>query len=220
MLTKQKAVPGALLAILATILVGFVQPVYAQDAKPEIIQMANLLANFEKTIDAKKTKPGEVFTAKTVTPATLNDGTAVPVGSVLEGQVDSATPSEHHSDSTMTVTIDKLHLKDGKDVHVKAIIVAVASLEPTFGGGGKPDDQPFDRPAGSPPSMMPSSASGNTSANGSTTGPHAVPGLSVTSSVKDSNSGTFTQKKGNVHLSNENQIQVSMAVVPANTTLQ
>jgi hypothetical protein len=216
---RNKVVTGAILAIIATALIAFTQPVQGQEAKPEIIQMANLLANFEKTIDAKKAKAGDAFTAKTVTPATLNDGTAVPVGSVLEGHIDSATPSEHHSDSTMVLTIDKLHLKDGKDIKVKAILVSIASLEPAFGGDGKADDQHFDRPAGAAPSM-PGSASENTSSTGSQIGPHAVPGLTVTSSVKDSYSGTLTQKRGNVHLTNENQIQVSMAVVPSGITLQ
>lgn len=50
--------------------------------------------------------------------------------------------------------------------------------------------------------------------------PHEVAGLTLTSSIRDANSGKLTQAKGNVHLSNQNQIQVSVAVIPPGTILQ
>lgn len=216
---RSKLLPGALIAAIAIAPFALARPVHGQNTHPPVIQMANLLANMQKTIDAKKAKPGEVFTAKTVTPATLNDGTAIPIGSVLEGHVDSVTPSEHHSDSTLVVTVDTLHLKGGKDIHVKAVIVGVSSLLPVFGGGGSMDDQHFDRPSGSVPSTLPGDH-GKLSDTGSSKGPHPVKGLTVASSVRESNSGTFTQKKGNVHLSNENQFEVSLAIIPTGTILE
>jgi hypothetical protein len=218
---RTKLVPEVMMAVVVTVLFALALPlpIHAQEAKPPVIQMANLLANIQKGVDAKKAKPGDVFTAKTVTPATLNDGTAIPPGSILEGHVDSATKSEHHSDSTLVVTIDKLRLKDGKVVPVKVVIVKVSSLLPVFGGGGKADDQHFDRPSGSAPSMMPGDHS-EVSNTGSSNGPHPVEGLTVTSAVTESNSGTFTQKKNSVRLTDENQLEVSLAVVPAGTILQ
>jgi hypothetical protein len=218
MINRNKVLSGMLITTVTIALLPLARPAYGQAANSQVIHMANLLANMQKTIDAKKAKPGETFTAKTVTPATLNDGTVIPLDSILEGHVDSATPSEHHGDSTLVVTIDKLQLKGGKEITVKAIVVKVSSLLPVFGGEGQPDDQHFDRPSGSAP-MMPSQHR-DVSSTGSSTGPHPVEGLSVTSSIAGSDSGTFTQKKRNVHLSNENQFEVSLAVVPAGVILQ
>jgi len=213
---KHKSVPGALLSMLAMTLFTYIHPVYSQVEKPEVIQMTTVVANVDKTIDAKKAKAGDAFSAKTITGTTLNDGTIVPAGSVLEGHVDSVTPSQHHSDSTLVLTIDKLHLKDGKDIPVKATIVNVATFETAFGGGtGQPQDRPFDTSTKDSARM-----NGVSDTQSTPTGPHAVPGLTLTSSITDPNSGTLTQKRDNVHLSNEIQIQVSMAVVPAGVKVQ
>ena len=220
MIKRSELVSGVIVAVVATVLVAFARPVYGQEAQAPVIHMANLLANMQKTIDAKKAKAGEKFTAKTVTPATLNTGQVIPLGSILEGHVDSATPSEHHGDSTLVVTIDKLQLKGGKEIAVKAVIVKVSSLLPVFGGGNNhADDQHFDRVSGSAPSALPDQHA-DTSSTGGSKGPHPVKGLSVTSSVAGPNSGTFTQEKRNVHLSNENQFEVSLAVIPAGVILE
>jgi hypothetical protein len=212
MFTRRKAVPGALLAILTIALAAHPLPAVGQ----ETLQMTNVLANVDKTLDAKKAKAGDDFSAKMVSGTTLNDGTNVSAGSVLVGHVDAVTPSEHKSDSTLTLTIDKIQIKGGKEIPVKATIVSVATFEAAMGGDtGGPKDRAFDTSARDSARM-----NGASDAQSSSTGPHAVPGLSVSSSVKDSNSGTLTQSKGNVHLSNENQIQVSLAVIPAGVKIQ
>lgn len=211
-MTKTKVLSGVLSAVLVTGVLVFGQPSYghAQVKVPVNIQMSTVVANVQKTVDAKKAKPGEAFTVKIVTGTTLNDGTVVPIGSILEGHVDSATKSEHHSDSTLVLTIDKLKLKDGKEIQVKATIVQVASFEKELGNdSGQPHTGPFENNK-KDSAMMNSSLAGH----GASSGPHPVPGLTLTSSVNDPTSGTLTQKRDNVRLSNENQIQVSVAVVP------
>lgn len=205
-------VATALLTALSAVLAAGSRPIYGQTAEPENIHMTNVLANLDKTLDAKKAKPGDAFSAKTVSGTTLNDGTVVPPGSILQGHVDSATPSQHKSDSTMALTIDKLQVKGGKEIPVKATIVSIATFEREFGGGsGHPADRAFDSNAKDTARLNGASTGNDQSDNG----PHPVPGLTLTSSVKDANSGTLTQAKGNLHLSNENQIQVSLAVLPA-----
>lgn len=211
-MTKTKGLSAVLSVGLATGILVFGPPSssHAQVRVPVQVQMTTVVANVEKTIDAKKAKPGQAFAAKTVVGTTLNDGTVVPVGSVLEGHVDSATKSEHHSDSTLVLTIDKLKLKDGKEIPVKATILQVSTFEKEFGNGnGQPHTGPFEN-SKRDSAMMNSSLAGQ----GGSSGPHPVPGLSVTSSVNDPNSGTLTQKRDNVHLSNENQMQISVGVMP------
>lgn len=216
MMLRYKAAPGALAALLATAFATYTTQAHAQSVEAGTIQMTTVAANIEKGIDAKKAKAGDSFSAKTVSGTTLNDGTVVPAGSVLEGHVDSATPSEHKSDSTLVLTIDKLQVKGGKEIPVKATIISVATFETEMGGGsGQQQDRAFDTNARDSARM-----NGASDAQSASTGPHSVPGLTLTSSVKDASSGTLTQAKGNVHLSNENQIQVSLAVVPAGVKLE
>lgn len=211
MIAKHRLVPGALLGVLAGIFIAQVGTVNARGEGQQTIQMTTVAANVDRTIDAKKAKAGDPFSAKTVTGTTLNDGTNVPAGSVLEGHIDSVTPSHHKSDSSMVITIDKVKLKDGKEIPVKATIASVATFERAFGGGSDhSEDRAFDTSAKDTARM-----NGVSNDQNAPSGPHSVPGLTLTSSVNDSNSGTLTQAKENVHLSNENQIQVSLAVVPA-----
>ncbi len=210
-----EVVSGAVLIPVAMLVFAQSQGAYGQIDVVHNIQMQTLVANVEKGVDVKKAEPGDEFTAKTLTGTTLNDGTVVPAGSVLEGHVDSATPSQHHSDSTLVLTIDKLQLKGGNEIAIKAMIISVASFEKELGGGGQVQDRAFDTSAKDMGRM-----NGASDAQQDSSGPHPVPGLTLTSAVADPNSGTLTQKKGNVHLSNEDQIQVAVAVVPKGDKVQ
>ena len=217
MIQHRMGVPGALLATFAAALFTSAVPVHGQSASGTI-QMTNIVANVDKTIDSKKAKAGDAFTAKTVEGTNLNDGTTVPIGSVLEGHVDSATPSDHKSDGTLVLTIDKLQVKGGKGIPVKTTIMQVASFERAIGNGsnGQAPDRAFDTSARDTARM-----NGASSGSGQDqSGPHEVPGLKLTSSVDGPNSGTLTQAKGNVHLSNQNRIQVSVAVVPPGSNIK
>lgn len=211
MMTKQWAWSGALFAALATGMLTFAQPSYGQEQirVPVNVQMTVVVANVEKGVDSKKAKPGDKFTAKVVTSTTLNDGTAVPAGSVLEGQVDSATKSEHHGNATLVLTIDKLKLTNGNEIPVKAVIMQVSSFETALGNGGGQNTGPFEN-SKTDSSMMNSSLG----SQGSSSGPHPVPGLTVSNSQNEQNSGTLTQERDNVSLSSENQLQVAVAVIP------
>ena len=217
MIQKRGAILGALLATFAAVVMTSAMQGHAQSASGTI-QMTNIVANVDKAVDSKKAKAGDVFTAKTTEGTTLNDGTTVPIGSVLEGHVDSATASEHKSDGTLVLTIDKLQIKGGKEIPVKGTIMQVSSFERAIGNGGngQPQDRAFDTSARDSARM-----NGATAGSGQDqSGPHDVPGLKLTSSVDGANSGTLTQEKGNVHLSNENRIQVSVAVIPAGTNVK
>lgn len=178
-----------------------------------VVELHNLLANIEKSVDSKKAKTGDPITAKTVTAVTLSDGTAVPVGSVLVGHVDSATPSENKGDSTLVVTFDKLQLKGGKEILVKAVIVNVALVSnvasPMMATNPNNDTSSSIRPKSTGDLERPGSGSGPAGQPGTT----APEGLTVKGSSSESTSGTFTQVKRNVHLSNATQLQVALAAV-------
>ena len=180
-----------------------------------IVQMVNLVATVDKTIDTKKAKAGDPFTAKVNTPGKLDDGTDVPVGSILEGHVDSVMPSENKGDSTLTVTIDKLAIKSGKEVPIKATITRVESTSQDSG-----DDKPYSDPSSYRVASIPSTKPASMQDPNAPKGVHAVPDLTLKSSPHDSTSGTFTYAKKNLKMNNSFQLQVSVASAPPGVKIQ
>jgi hypothetical protein len=191
------------------------------------ITMINVPATLEKAVDAKKAKVGDPVLAKMSSGVTLNDGTNVPAGSILEGHIDSVSPSANKGDSTMVLTFDKIQVKNGKEIAVKATLNAV-SAESDVPASTQTQTTSGDV---SQPGAMSSGAAREGGANRSLDQPAnarsgqqgggPIPGLTVTAaSIKDANSATLTQAKKNVHLSSGDVLQLSLAVIPPGATIQ
>ena len=211
---KQKIILVALAGSLIGLPSAVAQSTAEGAAPAHVVQMVNLIATVDKNIDTKKAKAGDPFDAKIATAGKLDDGTDVPIGSVLEGHVDSVTPSEKKGDSVLTVTIDKLAIKNGKEIPVKATITHVASTSSEEEDKGYSDPSSYrvqNIPATKPASMQDPNAP---------KAPHAVPDLKLTSSAHDATSGTFTYAKKNLHMNNSFQLQVSVAVAPPGVKIQ
>jgi len=170
------------------------------DDQHHVIMMVNVMANVET---------GDPVTARTTAATALSDGTQVPAGSILAGHIDTVTPSEKKSDATLVLTFDKLQIKNGKEIPIKATIVSVASTAPTFGS----DDKPYDPSSYRPGTQGDNKANGENGQSGSTA-PHPIDGLTLSGSPKDSFSATLTQAKKNVQLSSTTHLVVSVAAVP------
>lgn len=182
-------------------------------AATQNITMVSVGATLEKTLDAKKAKAGDPVSAKVSTAAQLSDGTKVPIGSVLTGHIDSVTPSEKKSDSIVTLTFDKLEIRNGNQIDVKATLVSAMTTAPS--GSGGPYDAGLARQGAAPNAN--SNAQNNTGGIGP---PHPIDGLTVTGSPHDASSGTLTQSKGNVHLSSGVDLVFSVALVPPDAKVQ
>ena len=195
---KQIAVFGAVLTC-ASVAVG------------QNVTMVSVPATLEKTIEAKKAKAGDALSAKVSSAVQLSDGTKVPAGSILQGHIDSVTPSEKKSDSMMTVTFDKLQIKGGNEVDVKATLVSAMTTAPVSGGG-------YD--AGLARQGAPQNTTNAQNNLGGISAPHPIEGLTVTGSPHDASSGTLTQSKGNVHLSSGVNLEFSVAIIPAGAKVQ
>src|SRR5580698_2079328 len=142
-----KPAVAILAAILASTLFVAAQPASGSQAdSSHVITMVNLPATLEKAIDARKSKVGDPVLAKVTDSAVLNDGTQVPSGSILEGHIDTLTPSENKGDSTLVLTIDKLQVKNGKEIGIKATVTQVASLAADYGADKGPTDPSSYRP--------------------------------------------------------------------------
>jgi hypothetical protein len=85
-----------------------------------------LRAELDKTVDAKKVKPGDPVHAKTMDE--LKSGTEVvaPRGARIIGHVVAANPHEKDTPSRLEIAFDKLELGNGSEVPMKATIQAVA----------------------------------------------------------------------------------------------
>lgn len=175
------------------------------------VTMVSVPATLEKTVDVKKAKAGDPLSAKVSSAVQLSDGTKVPPGSILQGHIDSVTPSEKKGDSMMTVTFDKLQLRGGNLIDVKATLVGAMTTAPTSGGG-------YD--AGLARQGAPQNTTNAQNNMGGISAPHPIEGLTVTGAPHDASSGTLTQAKGNVHLSSGVDLEFSVAIIPAGAKVQ
>lgn len=171
--------------------------------------MVSVPTILEKTIDAKKAKAGDVVTAKVSSAVQLSDGTKVPAGSILEGHIDSVTPSEKKSDSTLTVTFDKLQIKNGNELAVKATLGSVLTTAP------KDDDKGYDPSSYRPGTAGDNKSNGQNGQNATSAAPHPIDGLTLVGSPTNPTSGTLTQAKKNIHLTNGVQLNISVAAMPS-----
>ncbi|MGD1081671.1 MAG: hypothetical protein ABR881_25415 [Candidatus Sulfotelmatobacter sp.] len=79
-----------------------------------------------KTLDSSKLKEGDTIEVATAGSFKLADGTLVPKGSKLTGQVMAAKArSKGDPDSQLTLTFDKLNVANGKQITVKGTVQAV-----------------------------------------------------------------------------------------------
>lgn len=169
--------------------------------------LGEITATFVKTIDTKRNKAGDRVTAKSIVGTTLLNGLTVPVGSVLEGQINSVVPSENQGDSTLVITFDKLAIKNGKELPVKATVLTVMSAPPVFRQepvAVAPLASRVGEPIGH--SHIPENRA---------SGSHTISGLTMSSSAKDSTSAILTQTRKDIHLTSDVQVTVSLAAVPS-----
>lgn len=215
----------------------------ATPAQPQhTIQMVVAPAQLDKTLDAKKAKQGDAVTAKLEQGVQIPNAQALPKNTVLEGHIDQVQASERKSDSTLTVTFDKVKLKSGQELPIKATIVAVS--EPIMSqqqvSGGMPSGAPssMPSPSASPGGTAPQGGSmgGGSSAPapppqpmsvpqpGSASQPSAphkgVPGVTLKSDIHQPSSATFTSSGKNVHVPGGTQMELALTIVPPGVRLQ
>ena len=121
-----------------------------------------LVVELAKSLDGKKARPGDLVKA-TVTQDLLEQGEiAVPRGSKLEGHITQAEESSNSKDATQSllgIVFDRVRLKDGEEMRIHAVIVALAPPVPlpdlsagssVYGGAQTGGTQPTSRGASRP----------------------------------------------------------------------
>lgn len=108
-----------------------------------------LRVELARTVDAKKAKVGDEVIAKTMDDFRSNKNEVLaPRGSKIVGHVAEVSPHEHDSVSTLGIVFDKMILKNGTEIPLKASIQAI--------GWPQSNSAAANQPAGYPGSPAPS----------------------------------------------------------------
>jgi hypothetical protein len=125
------------------------QPRAATDAttpqtsqKAAQLPTASVSAELTKSVDTKKAKIGDQINAKITNDAKLPDGTDLPKGTKLVGNVvEVEAKSKEQNDSRMVLALNRVVLKDGHEMPIKAAVTSMtapasnASFDMAAGGG-------------------------------------------------------------------------------------
>jgi hypothetical protein len=106
------------------------------------LQAASISAELTKSIDSKKAKVGDEISAKTTSEVKLPDGTDLPKGTKLVGNVvDVKAKSKEQNDSHLVLALNRAVLKDGHEMPIRAAVTSMtapaasASYDMPAGGG-------------------------------------------------------------------------------------
>lgn len=210
------------------------------------LQMVEVKAELQKSLDAKKAKEGEPVTAKLQDDANIPNAQTLPKNTILEGHIDQTQVSpDKKGTSSVTVTFDKAKLKSGEELPIKATVVAIAQPQNNMaaaGGGGAPMGAPGgSAPAGGAPagggsqggaapaaggggepapSSMPSQQEPTAGGPSDNQGSGAVPNVQLKSDIHQHSSATFLGNGKNVHIPDGTQMEVALTIIPPGTHLQ
>ena len=98
-------------------------------------RIVGVRTRLQKSLDAKKAKEGDTVEASPEVKIHLADGVDLDTHCRLLGRIDKVQPSIGGSDSAIGVTFDKVRMKDGQEIPIKATILWIGeapnSLNPT-----------------------------------------------------------------------------------------
>jgi hypothetical protein len=105
-----------------------------QGGSTRIAGPSEMNATLERSVDARRAKPGDEVTAKTNEAFTMESGMTIPRGTKLMGRVTEARPHARgegtaESTSQLGLVFDKAVMKDGREVPMRATIQAIAAAE-------------------------------------------------------------------------------------------
>jgi hypothetical protein len=140
-------------------------------------------------LDTKKSNVGDPVTAKTLNPLKLNDGSVLPVGSILAGKVTKVQPKSSGG-AVLAVNFDRVEKKDSGTMPVHGLLVAVAPAPTLSDGGGSTNDLPLGSGGDSKGRIA---AATGTSVSGDS---NALPPIQPGSSIRGVTLGTMPSSDG------------------------
>ncbi len=149
--------------------------------------LAGVTTRLDNSLDSGSAKIGETLTAKLNASVTTPDGVKLPKGTELIGKVADVKAAQN-GPASVTLVFTTAKLKDGKEIPVKATLVGAYTAS-------EGDDATYGSL-----SMAPAPAKVNPDDTFNQE-PGALRHVTMTSAVKNSDSGTFTSSNGNFKLS-------------------
>jgi hypothetical protein len=109
-------------------------------------------AELDKSLDAKKVKPGDPVVAKVSQDLLSNGQVVIPVGSKITGRVTQAQAHKSDSASELGIVFEQITMKNGNQVPFHADIQALAPppQNPALAGTGGNDPMSESGPGGTP----------------------------------------------------------------------
>lgn len=190
-----------------------------QEQAARTIQLVNVDTELQQAIFEKSINVGDPIAVVTLAAAKLNDGTDLVKGSRLEGKVVKAVLPTKKGNSSVVLMFNKVTLPDGKQISVKTVLVHVripsnSVVNPQFSVA----DQGGFTKGGGPAQSLPQVPEGLSSISGDPIF-RDMPGLSVTSSYQDMNSGTLTIKGRDWSLPKGSHLEIGLVVLPPDAVL-
>lgn len=226
---------AAILQLLAICLIfAFTAMTTAQPAAP--VRLVGVRATLDKTIDARKTKEGDIVTARPEAKVEIGTNLDIESSSRLLGRVDAIHPSIDKGNSSITVTFDKAQLKDGRQIPIKATILWIGQppslLNPTevsapvdrttpgVGvGAGMSGTAPTQGYQSSEIAGLPhhhhDTANSTSPPTGVFSQKDAIPGVNFSSDIRKPESGSFTAAGHNVRIEGGTVFAFALAIKPA-----
>jgi hypothetical protein len=120
-----------------------------------------LPVELDKSVDAKKAKPGDPLVAKIDQDLVANGKIVIPRNSKVMGHVVEAKPSSHDDKSSkLGIVFDKIEVKDAPEIPLSAVVQGIGAPLSSVGTNGYGDDM------GGPSSGNPSGMTGSSPMGG------------------------------------------------------
>lgn len=149
----------------------------------EAMKMVSAQASLDRTLDSKKTAPGQMFDAKLSSTVHLTNGTKLPSGTVLMGTVGTDDQQENGV-AKLALRFTQAKLKSGQIIPIKATIIGVYGP-----GSGSPEPYPE-----TPGDQVPVAWNDGTL---QVDQPGVMSGVDLHSKISSSNSGVLVSTKKN-----------------------
>ncbi|HEX3662899.1 MAG TPA: hypothetical protein VHU89_15800 [Acidobacteriaceae bacterium] len=143
--------------------------------------LAGVTTTLDHTLESKSARVGEPVTA-TLRESVKRDGLNLPRGTELVGKVAAVNAAQNGGQSSLSLLFTTAKLKDGKEVPVKATIIAAFPRSVNDSGDGS------GATLGEPPQQVPSDGVFDQE-------PGALSHVTMTSAVKNDESATFTSSR-------------------------
>jgi hypothetical protein len=164
--------------------------------------LAGVSTRLVSPLNSQTATEGQTVTVKLDGTVKTADGVKLTRGTQLVGKITSVKPSQNGGPASVTLTFTTADLKGGKQVPVKATLLAAYPGDQ--GEEAQYSDSTMNTVAGT--------VSGEQTIDQE---PGALPGVALKSAVDASESGTFSKTKGNFKLAAGTFLQVGIAPAPS-----